>query len=394
MNKLIYAFLLLSGLIFPQESIFSNLSQSSELMPVNGKYAGQYVENIDKRTPVLLSFKQKSALNLDPDDLYIANIKHRGKFYIAKFKGVTVDSENNFKTINSVTESVHYIKEKWNAGKRPEIQELEAHSSLLIKFLEGNGLELVIDQIDFEESGYQLSSTMKPVLLKEIVISLEAIRGMDSLDAAFLPDGILENFALGIRVYSETERVERRGGDLSLYEDEFFQLDLTQVKSTVFGPLDIGGVLLYNALKVSSDVERSQPYTLFSNNCTNRLFDLLNFSLVLVKDNKSIEEDLIEGMKKSIEVEGVAILDFMEELSISKIKDIDNSMIEAMTNDLFVLFKLIRENRNILSSFIHSNNLVGDYKKAKEYLYSFPIFIEDHLSARGLVLSREVVTYE
>ena len=120
----------------------SRFNQTGESMP-SGKFLSEFIESKDKRTPIVLSSGEKIVLGLDTNAFYIANFKHRGNHYIAKVNGVKVKGENEVISVSSKTKVMKIVKEKWAAKKRPELQELEAHASMLIEFEKNQGLELV-----------------------------------------------------------------------------------------------------------------------------------------------------------------------------------------------------------------------------------------------------------
>ncbi len=73
-----------------QEQELSKFLQDKDLMPASGNFAGEYVENDEKRTLIILDDKQKRLFGIDASDMAFSNFRHNGEFYIATIPAMNV----------------------------------------------------------------------------------------------------------------------------------------------------------------------------------------------------------------------------------------------------------------------------------------------------------------
>ncbi len=378
---------------------FSRFTQNGESMP-QGKFLSQFIENKEKRTPIILTAGEKMILGLESDALYIANFKHEGKHFIAKVQGVKVEGENKVISAQSRTKSMKIVKEKWAAKKRPELQELEAHASMLIEFKKGNGIELVKLQentsfIDLKENRY----------VDKVIVSFEAFRGQRSLSNPLLPDGFFDNFAGGIRVYSEQENVRRKiGKNINSYEDSIYYLNLENLKSNSFKKqknLDPGLAFILNSIYQSDSLGREATYNALTKNCFSELTKLIDSTFPDLKiDKANHAQSLIE----TASLQSKVILNFLDELTNNKIDDIlDKYGIKLNAQEQKELLSIKEDLVEQLDNAIDNNKLVrnsikkkvsnSQEKTLKKYLSGVPIFFENNIKARNILSHVTRMTY-
>ncbi len=383
-----------------QEIDYSRFEQANQDMPVHSKYYGQKIENTIKRTPLLLNDAEKRSLGLDISGMYLANIYHKKNFYIAKFKGVSVNSSNSVLRANAVSDKSYYVKERWGARVREKIAELEAHTSLLIEFKKNNGLELVINQNDYDN----IIPSDKRELIQNVVVSYEAFRGEESKDAPFIPDAFLGNFAVGLRIYSHHENLYRRGQGINSYVDTRYEVKSEGVKSVNSSKTqDIGTALLLRAIKLTDSLERRNTYHGINNNCTNGLFDL--FDTVLVYKKNDLNDELKKKLSVTLKQQSPLIIDYIAGLTKKEnASDLKDYGIVIPKESLGVISDLVKDLNEEIQQFFNGTNTTPYFEEVlnaknseknigKNYLYSLSIFVQDHLSARGILKSSSK-TYE
>jgi hypothetical protein len=84
-------------------------------MPSSGKYAGEFIENDEKRTLIFLTQTEKEIFKIDTQTLAFANFRHNGEFYIATIPAIKVDKNQNIIRGTKVVEKVSFMKEHWAA---------------------------------------------------------------------------------------------------------------------------------------------------------------------------------------------------------------------------------------------------------------------------------------
>lgn len=352
------------------ETDLKNYLQDNELMPQTGDFAGEIIENDEKRTLVFLTPEQKRLYNIDESDIAVANFRHIGKFYIATIPAINMGEYNNLESISPLIEDATFVKASWAGKVRPETASVEVHSEMLFNLKDTAKIELVFnqDEVKFLE---------KPIALSGAVLSIEAIRSKDSLDAEFMPAGLGYNFAVGHRIYSLAEREIK----YSKAKDTTFKSYKLDFSNTISNRGDIRpqDYLFYWGLRMSDLYGRSQTYNLLQNNCTNRLFDILDMALSYNNDKggkidfSAINENYISWVNQDLD----KVIAFLVKMKAAK-AGIEypaevQQLIATQGKDLTL---------NTLDQMAIST---GAENNPKNFLYQLPMFIEGHLKARGLI---------
>lgn len=361
----------------------------------NGSNAGELLEYKNKRTPLILKANEISDYGLEDNKTYIANFKHAVKngskvdssFYIAEVIGSKVKNLSAKSILASDINnraSVHFVKEKWAGDKRAQIQELEAHSSLLIRFPRpdtlaypenARGVKLVMKQTDVGI----LKKIKNPILISDIVISIEAFRTHKEENKGFFPGGLLDHFGVGLRIYSAAENYHRRGKEVSSYHDDYYSLKYVPVKNSMIKNADPAMALLTQAIIDTDIMGRTQNYNLFNYNCTNMLFNLIDQVLDYSKvnkygSNKIDHDEYYTEIKTAIEKNFNNVINY---LSNSIFSDVT-----ARYSDFYHIVKdaVRNKGKEDLLSYIESMD-----SRERELLSSYPIFIKANLIGRGIL---------
>ncbi len=400
--KYLFSYLIIS-ICYAQNPDFSlvninRFTQNTESMP-EGKFSSDFIEYKKKRTPILLSLGEKKILGLEKDALYIANFKHNGKHYIAKLKGVKVQGENQVISTSSSTSAMKIIKEKWAVKKRPELQELEAHASMLIEFKQGSGIELIKLQ-----ENKRFKDLSKKVTLNKITVSYEAFRSQKSLKVPLLPSGFFDNFAGGVRIYSEQENIRRKLKSINNYEDSIYYLNLEKLKSNKFQKqknIDPGLSFLLNSV-FKADLEgRGATYNALTKNCFSELTSLIDTTFPNLKINKAAHA---QSLADTARVQSKIILDFIDELANKKLEEIfdkyEIKLTQQEQRDLaFIKDQLIEnldnaiDNDKLVRESLKKKITKSQSKTLKKYLAGIPIFFEDNIQSRDILSHVTRMTY-
>lgn len=343
------------------------VSQENDLMPALGRYKNQLVENIQRRTLVFLTQEEKKLFKIRPHVLAFANFRHNKIFHVAYFNDIFVNPVNGEITgANSFVEKVILSKKHWAGKTRPETKDLEVHAELLFYFRNGSGITLVYNQ--------NSKQFIRPLTLGSAVLSVEAIRPVRDENASFFPYALGPNFAIGHRVISLFERNMQHKDDPERTTSSH-RLDLRNTSSRLarMGPSE---ATLITSLMRSHSLGRNHAYDLFTNNCTNNIFDVLDTSLVF---NKSLGGKIHYNVIKNDVVNFVNsdlkdIIEFLEDMSSPYQQGVD-----AKTRNIL---------RNYLAQFSlrqASDLNMEKIKEPKKLLYQVPAFIDAHLKARGLI---------
>lgn len=346
--------------------ILNRVSQASDQMPRLGKYKNQTVENDQRRTIVLLSADEKQTLGIQSDTLAFANFRHNGQFYIAAIEGMKSNSQGRPVSSKKLIEKIILSKKHWAGKTRPETKEMEVHAELLFYFQKDNGIKLIYNQ-------NKKSLLARPQILGSLVLSVEAIRSSQAKEAAFFPDALGPNFAIGHRIVSVYERnMQHRDDPERTITSYRFDMSDTKSKRNGFGPAES---LLAGSIEKSHDLGRKQTYHIITNNCTNNIFNVLdeNISYNKSRDGKIdyslIKKDIVDFVNRDLN----AMLSFLENMA-----DKNKNVIDPQTREL--LRKYVVE---------HSLARVEDIDMSKvnspdNLMYQVPAFIDGHLRARGL----------
>lgn len=119
----------------------------------------------------------------------------------------------------------------------------------------------------------------------------------------------------------------------------------------------------------SNQLQRSQPYEIATNNCTNNQFTLLDENLIY-KNNLIDLEQVKKSYNKFLQIDLKNILDFLVDLK-TKDKNLDPATKNAID-------QLVSQ----LSQGIFSQ--LKDVKVDSRFLITLPALIDGHLKARGL----------
>lgn len=361
--------LLVSFSAFANEDLIDRYEQRNQLMPSSGQYAGETIETSSKRTIIILSKTEKQIFGINSDDLAFANFKHNNKFYIASIPAIKLKNQMDLKRASNVVKSVSFMKEHWAGKSRPETVNVEIHSELIFTFEESSGIVLHFNQDDRKE--VELGQR-----IYRAVISIEAIRSEQNLDAGFLPGGLGYNFAVGYRFYSAAQRDIKNETEVAATYTEH-ELDFSDTVS-YSNVANVKDYLLYQSLKTSHQMGRNQTYNFVQNNCTNRLFDLLDISMGYNKSNggtvrfDQIGESYIEFVNNDLE----GLVGLLSQMAADKHIVIPKE-VQAVLNQAskgLALEQLEDMQKNY-----------GSQDNVRNLLYALPPFIDGHLKARGLI---------
>ena len=360
---------LASQSIFAQTipQILNRVSQEKDMMPKLGKYKNQTVENGQRRTIMFLTPAEKKTLGIKENIMAFANFRHNNQFFIATIDEMKVDKNSRATSAPSIIEKIILSKKHWAGKVRPATKEMEVHAEVLFYFKSNSGVRLIYNQST-------QAHVAKAQTLSAAVLSVEAVRSSKAEHAAFFPDALGPNFALGPRIVSLYERnMQHRDDPERMIKS--YKLDLSDTVSKRSG-LGSNESLLAAALEKSNDTGRKETYHIIFNNCTNNLFNILDASLTYNKshggkiDYSIIKEDIVDFVNKDLE----NMLSFLEEMA-----DKNQNSVDAKTKE--ILRKYIVE---------HSLSRASDIDMSKvnspdNLMYQAPAFIDGHLKARGLV---------
>lgn len=342
--------------------------QNKELMPSSGKFAGQYIEGKEKRTIMYLSPAQKRVFGIDTQDLAFANFRHNGKFYIATIPSIKVNSRNELLRASSVIKDVTFVKEHWAGKTRPQTASMEVHAELIFNFKNTSGIFLIYNQSDEQ----YLSASKR---IGGALISIEAIRSEKEPNADFLPLGAGYNFAVGHRFYSLGEReLKYRKETAATFTEYPLDFSNTRSYSSKANAMDN---LLFTSLSTSNYWGRNQTYNLMNNNCTNRMFDLLDQAMGYNQRNggrvnfRALEANYVEWVNNDLKDVIGFIEDYAKLKGIVLPQEIKNLIDSSASNMALGTISQMRDN--------------WGENDPKNFLYQLPMFIEGHLKARGLI---------
>lgn len=333
-----------------------------EYMPEMGKYRGQTVETDRRRALQFLTLEEKVKLNIPTQQLAFANFRHSGVFYIATFKGIKVDSQNNIISTEPLVEKIILSEKHWAAKIRKETKSIEAHAEFSFFIKPGQEIQLIANQ-DLK------TKLLNPRILKEpVVFSVEAVRSANDPNADFFPAALGPNFAIAMRIESNTERNQQHLDD----PDRIIisnRLVFDQTKSQLPHIQRSEDSVLVRALGMSVENQRSHAYEVMTNNCTNNLFKILDQS-VIYKNNintETIRKAVIKFNKKDLP----KIIDYLKAQRLKAAQD--NIYVDKKLDDL--IQELTQYNEGQIKTM----------KISETFMTSVPAFIEGHLKARGLI---------
>lgn len=366
--KLIYAlglFISLNSFAKTIPEILQQVSQVNDLMPKNGQFKNHKVENKQRRTIVFLNSNEKKVFGLKADEIAFANFRHNGNFFIASIEGLKSSSDGRPISSSSLIEKVVLSKKHWAGKARPETKELEVHAELIFYFKNSSGIKLHYNQSTE-------SNLKQPQRLSSLVLSIEAIRSSLENDTPFFPASLGSNFAIGHRIVSLHERnTQHRDDPERTTSSHRLNLGDTRSRKLNFNSAE---ALLSLSLEKSNDLGRKEAYNMFTSNCTNNLFKIideaLNFNRSIDgKINYSlIKEDITSFVQEDLET----ILNFIEKMALEKQNFIDMQSFEKLK-------KYLQSHLITQAEDIQLNETTGNL------LYQVPAFIDGHLKARGLI---------
>lgn len=370
--KNLFAFiltLLVSFSVFANEDLISRYEQKNQPMPSSGDYAGETIESSSKRTIIILSKTEKEIFGIDTEDLAFANFKHNNTFYIASIPAIKLKNQLDLKRATNVVESVSFMKEHWAGQSRPETKNVEVHSELIFTFQQSSGIELHFNQDERKE-------VQGAARIYKAVLSIEAIRSEQNIDAGFLPGGLGYNFAVGYRFYSAAQRdIKNETEVAATYTEHDLDFSDTVSYSGVANAMDY---LLYQSLKTSHQMGRNQTYNFVQNNCTNRLFDLLDISMGYNQSNggavrfDQVGESYIDFVNNDLE----GLISLLSQMAADKHIVIPKD-VQALLNQAAKGLAL-KQLQDMQKTY-------GSQDNVKNLLYALPPFIDGHLKARGLI---------
>ena len=346
------------------EAVLKRVVQANDFMPTKGAYARERAENTRARTLVLLKNEEKRAFGIEPSALAFANFRDHEHFYVAYIPGIRVDDKNIPTSSSSVVSEVHAIQEHWAALTKPALAAVEAHTYLRFIFKSGSGVKLVYDQ-----------TTQSPVetsrlAISPAVLSIEAIRPASKPSADFMPSALLYDFAIANLFYSQFDRDLWEKDDIGKVVDDF-RLNLKASTSRVVGISSPADAILVRSIQTSHNLGRSQTYNFVEDNCTNRLFDLLDNSVTYDRgfDRSILVNEIKITIRNNIAQQLVLLKDTVKE----KGKDLPASALadlSAMTE------------QQIATRLVSAAETA---EEPKEFGTWIPPFVRPHLAARQLI---------
>ncbi len=345
-------------------SVLKRVAQANDFMPTQGAYARERAENIRARTLVLLKAEEKKAFGLDPAALAFANFRDHEHFYVVYIPGIQVDEHNIPTSSSSVVSEVHAIQEHWAALTKPALASVEAHTYLRFIFKAGSGVKLVYDQ------NTQTSVESARAAVSPVVLSIEAIRPASKPSADFMPSAFMYDFAIGNLFYSQFDRDLWEKDDTGKVVDDF-RLNLKASTSRVVGITSPADAILVRSIQTSHNMGRAQTYNFVEDNCTNRLFELLDNSVTYGRGfERSI---LVNEIKVTIRNNIAQQLVLLKATLKEKGKDLPPSALAELSE---------MTEQQIATRLVSAAETSDEPKSFATWL---PPFVRPHLAARQLI---------
>ena len=343
---------------------FTRFDESADPMPSSGAYKQDRVENVKGRTLQFLSLEEKRELRIEPEVLAFANFRYQGQFYVAHIPGVHVDAVNHIVTCDALTQSVHVISEHWEAKANPDLASLESHAYLRFDFKPGRGVVLDYNQ------AFKTRANPKLKPIRSAVLSVEALRSQTQLDAPFIPHAFLFDFAVGHLFYATYDRTQSEMADTARIEEDL-PLSFPRIQSAVDGVPDPRDAVLIRAIQSSPRFGRTQSYNFVLNNCTNRLFEILDEALFHHDDFN--RPDFVRAISAALRVDlpkAFHALDQAMSLGGSTLPDSLLTGLNTLTSDQ-----------------LRASLMGGAWLSPSPNTYQswFPPLVNAHLIARGLL---------
>lgn len=340
---------------------WARFEQKNDSMPESGVFREQKVQHTSKRTLIPLTMSEKRELGLDTRAYILANFWHRNNYYLVEIPGVKISALGTSIYYGApIVEKVEFVKEHWAAKSRPKTSEIEAHSELLFTFKPGQELKLVYDQT-------KRFKFFKPTRISKAIVSVEALRpeGKEELD--FMPYSLSSNFAVAHLVYSWEQRAILKSQEPDTRYD-FIRLNFSNQRSHFDNVRSPMTALFIAGIQKSVELARNNAYNMFTYNCTNMLFKLIDETLNPKFDFEPVREDALKFAQNDLP----PLLDYIEELT--------NDNTQTIPSDVKAQLK------NILQTDFIKN--IQEHKASEEdldFLSAFPPFIEGHLRARQFI---------
>lgn len=358
MNRLISSLFFITSLIAQADLDFARFEQRNQPMPATGAFAGLEMQYDSKRTLIALTAQEKEELGLAPTDLVVANFWHGQSYYIAQIKGVKVDPQSQeVLEASSLVQNIKYVKEHWSGKTKPETKEVEVHSLLLLTL--NKPLQLLANQ-DRE------LILKNPISIKEMVISVEALRAQTQKSAEFLKYAFGPHMGVAHLIYSWEKRLDIKASEPET-EYTYYPLVFDQTKSK--NPLlDEKSAILLKGIQNSLTIGRKDTYNAFTYNCTNKLFQLIDDALLTKFDKTPVISEIKVFVKKDLP----GLLSYAR-----KMADAKGEYVPQMVQENFS--KMIESSLNDL---VQNHDPTVDELNA---ISSMPMFVEGHLQARELL---------
>ncbi|WP_127024318.1 lipoprotein N-acyltransferase Lnb domain-containing protein [Chroococcidiopsis cubana] len=205
----------------------------------SGPFKGVCVNSCEQRTAKILSPIQAAPYNPKPGTIAIANVSHKGKFWVAQVP------------VNGVQDAIYQIEQMFNSCPL-------CHSQLRFRFKPGSEVILVPQS---------LSESPTEVRLSDLVYSIEAT---GTPGAGFNPAGALANlFGLSFRLVSLEDRAQRMI-IVDKHKVEQIRLALRPEEKQK---------LLKNAMLQADRSGMKFMYSFYDRNCTTELFKVIDSSV-------------------------------------------------------------------------------------------------------------------
>ncbi len=226
-------------------AVASAQSLYKEVAMPGGPFKGQILDTSKTRGVVFIDGENVVLPEVNPNYLYIANVTHNNKFYVARISP-------------EAPKKVSFVYEKFTDMQG-------GHADLIYHLDSSDPMELVYEILDTQQ-GHRFVKLSKPIALNEILLTAEAVR-VTGDKTPLKEGGLNDSFAMVYRMTSIPERligpVLETGRKTTVY-------DLN------FDPQSVQKAFVETVIQ-QSYIGMSTNYHLLTNNCiTSAVFGLIN----------------------------------------------------------------------------------------------------------------------
>jgi hypothetical protein len=424
-----FSLLLFTSSLIAQETIDEiNWSRfiPNDKVPALSTFSGVLTKN-EKRTLALLTSKEKQLLQISPDQLAFANFakynpkNKKNENFVIVFPGITINTAKSIEQIdyvkkfwfdwNSISrygfledsvlsyigqaennlKSVSFVKEHWAQGARPDTSELEVHALLKFEFYTSGALakfapRLIVNQSKVE-SGESIQKSLVPEadqIQNNLIISIEAIRPESDPAASFMPSSMKMDFGIAHLIYNYETRQETTRAEGGVYKEiplKFKEVYENYRYQRVTSSPKMA--ILLEGFQRNLVLGRIETYNVFTKNCTNELFALLDGVLKYKSDYQFLKEDVKNFIKDDVPVLLELLADHpIEDKQLPK--EVQN-FLKATIGTTVVQQSMLTQYLSSLSAKIEAGSLTDS---DIQFLSAWPPFIEGQLKSRKLMYEK------